>query len=113
MSTHNPAHTSGGTAAPPAPATTSPNAAPPLVTPAPPAAGGGLVFKIEKDIPPPGPRSSRTEVNEVIEKMEKGDSILVPVAYRTSASNYAKNKGIKLVSKIEGDAKTHVRIWRQ
>jgi len=70
------------------------------------------MFTIDRNIPPPQKRVSRAPVNEDIKKLAPGESILVPVAYRTAATNYGKRKGIKLITKLEGADKSHVRIWR-
>ena len=70
------------------------------------------MFTIDTNIPAPPKRTSCAAVTEIIEKLAPGESTLVPVSYRTAATNYAKRHGIKIVSKLEGDDKAHVRIWR-
>jgi len=70
------------------------------------------MFTIDTHVPAPTVRASRAAITEVIAKMAPGESVLVPNSYRTSATNYAKRNGIKLVTKLENPAKTHTRIWR-
>jgi len=71
------------------------------------------MFEIEKGIPiPERGADKKGELRLIIEKMEIGDSIVVPNYMRQVAWHCAKAVGIKIVTKTTNKETLEMRLWR-
>ena len=71
------------------------------------------MFEIEKNVPiPKRGADKKGELRLIIEKMEIGDSIVVPNYMRQMAWQSAKAVGIKIVTKTINKEKLEMRLWR-
>lgn len=66
-------------------------------------------LKIEKGIPLPA-RTRQGGMSQVMREMVVGDSVLWPLAKRTSLNPLAARLAIKIATRKEGV--DHVRVWR-
>jgi hypothetical protein len=69
-----------------------------------------MKIKIEKGVPLPPKRAPRGAVLGAFMALEVGDSLLLPMKYRSNGSNCAKRAGIKIVARKAGKGK--FRVWR-
>lgn len=71
------------------------------------------MFKVEKGIPiPKRGADKKGELRLTLEKMEVGDSIIVPNYMRQVAWQAAKAIGIKTQSKTINPETREMRVWR-
>ena len=72
------------------------------------------MFEIEKGIPLPteGRGRAKSELRLAIEKMEVGDSMIIPTDLRNRVPNIMHRLCFNYTARLVKDDKTKVRVWR-